>query len=501
MSSEPHVRFQAVSKSYPGVQALKDISFDVARGELHAIVGENGAGKSTLIKLLSGAAMPDSGTIRVKGLPFSPRDPKDSLRAGISTIYQVFNLLPDQSIARNIFLGKEPATGGVWLEERRMQEKTRAILATLDASHLSPRAAVRSLRVGEQQIVEIAKALLNNAELLIMDEPTSSLNRAEVDALFQNVRKLRQQGVTILYISHHLDEVFELADSVTVMRDGRHIRTGPLSAYTRESIVFDMIGREVPADLSAAAPAEETVILEVSGVGSGTALRDISFTVRAGEILAVAGLSGSGKTELAKALFGEIPVDAGSITLKGRRFQPSPSRAIQRGMIYLPEDRKNDSILAEQSIRRNIVLSILPRISRRLGILNLRQEKAVADRQVRALSIKSAGTGMPVDSLSGGNQQKVALARCLAADPEMLILAEPTQGIDVGVKFELYQFIMDQSRKGRGVLLVSSEIAEIVRLAHRVMVMREGRIAKILDRAQMSQGRILSLALGVEAQP
>jgi len=494
------VRFQAVSKSYAGVQALKDIPFDVARGEFHAIVGENGAGKSTLIKLLSGAIMPDSGTIQVKGAPFSPRDPQDSLRAGISTIYQVFNLLPDQSIARNIFLGKEPAAGGIWLAERRMQEKTAAILATLDASHLSPRAVVRSLRVGEQQIVEIAKALLNNAELLIMDEPTSSLNRAEVDALFRNIRMLRQQGVTILYISHHLDEVFELADSVTVLRDGSHIRTGPLSAVTRESMIFDMIGREVPADLHAAAPVEESVILGANGLCSGSLLRDVSFSIRAGEILAVAGLSGSGKTELAKALFGEIPVDAGSIMLKGRRFQPSPSGAIARGMIYLPEDRKNDGILTEQSIRRNIVLSILPRISRKLGILNLRQEKAVADKQVKALSIKTAGTGMSVDSLSGGNQQKVALARCLAADPEVLILAEPTQGIDIGVKFELYQFIMNQSRKGRAILLVSSEIAEIVRLAHRVMVMREGRIAAILDRAQMSQERILSLALGVETQ-
>lgn len=497
---EPHVRFQAVSKSYPGVQALKDVTFDIARGELHAIVGENGAGKSTLIKLLSGAVMPDSGSILVKGTPFFPRDPKDSLRAGISTIYQVFNLLPDQSVARNIFLGKEPAAGGVWLAERQMMEKTSAMLATLDASHVSPRAVVRSLRVGEQQIVEIAKALLNNAELLVMDEPTSTLNRAEVDALFRNIRMLRQKGVTILYISHHLDEVFELADSVTVMRDGRHIRTSPVSGYTRESMIFDMIGREVPADLSAAAPAEEKILLEVRGLCAGTLLKDVSFSVRAGEILAVAGLSGSGKTELAKALFGEIPVSAGSILLKGRQFHPSPSGAIERGMIYLPEDRKNDGLLAEQSIKRNIVLSILPRISRKLGILNLRLEKQVAEKHVQALSIKTAGTGMPVTSLSGGNQQKVALARCLAADPEVLILAEPTQGIDIGVKFELYQFIMDQSRKGRAILLVSSEIAEIVRLSHRVMVMREGRIAAILDRAQMSQERILAVALGVETQ-
>jgi ABC-type sugar transport system ATPase subunit len=357
---------------------------------------------------------------------------------------------------------------------------------------------VRNLRVGEQQIVEIAKALLNNAELLVMDEPTSTLNRAEVEALFRTIRMLRQKGVTILYISHHLDEVFELADSVTVMRDGRHIRTAPVSAYTRESMVFDMIGREVSGDIAATAPTEDRVVLEVDGLCSGKALRGVSFSVRAGEILAVAGLSGSGKTELAKALFGEIPVDSGSVTLKGRRFHPSPPGAIERGMVYLPEDRKNDCLLSQQNIRRNIVLSILPRISRKLGILNLRQEKAVADRQVQSLSIKTAGTGMSVDSLSGGNQQKVALARCLAADPEVLILAEPTQGIDIGVKFELYQFIVDQSRNGMAILLVSSEIAEILRLAHRVMVMREGAVAAILDRREMSQERILGLALGME---
>ena len=496
MDGPVHVRFENVSKSYPGVRALKEVSFDIQRGDLHALVGENGAGKSTLIKLLAGAAAPEAGTIWLNETRYLPRDPKDALKAGVSTIYQIFNLLPDQSVARNVFLGKEPVTGGVWLNGGDMRKRTRAILDTLDAPDVSPEAVIRELRVGEQQIVEIAKALLNNTELLIMDEPTSALNRSEVDALFRNIRRLKKRGVTILYISHHLDEVFEIADRVTVMRDGRHIRTAPLSQFTRKSLIFDMVGRDVEAQTGAQAPPPGAVLLDVKGLCSGSVLKEVSFSIRAGEILAVAGLSGSGKTELGKALFGELPIDGGSIVLKGKRLEPTPSRGIARGMIYLPEDRKNDSILHDETIRRNISLSILPRISGKFGVLSHAEEKSVAVRQVQALSIKTAGTEMSVNSLSGGNQQKVALARCLAAAPDVLILTEPTQGIDIAVKSELYQLIVDQAGRGRAVLLISSELPEIVRLAHTVMVMRGGRVAAVLDKAHMSQEKILGLALG-----
>jgi ABC-type sugar transport system ATPase subunit len=497
--AEPLVSFHGVSKSFPGVQALADVSFDVRAGEVHAIVGQNGAGKSTLIRLLAGAERPDAGVVTMGGKPYSPRGPRDALRAGVSTIYQVFNLLPDQSIARNVYLGKEPARLGGWLRRTAMREGTARILESLEAPHLSPDSVVRSLRVGDQQIVEIAKALLNEATLMVMDEPTSALNRAETDALFRTIARLRAQGMTILYISHHLEEVFELADTVTVMRDGRHVRTAPAASFTRESLIFDIIGREVAADDGAPAPPPGAVVLEARGICSGSLLRDVSFTVRAGEILAVAGLSGSGKTELGQALFGALPIDAGTVTLRGRRLTPSPPRAVERGLLYLPEDRKNDCLLKDESIHRNIVLSILPRISRPLGILHRSLEREAAERQARALSIKAPSVNASVNTLSGGNQQKVALGRCLAAEPDVLILTEPTQGIDVGVKFELYKFISDQARGGRAVLLISSEMAEILAVAHRVMVMRGGRVAATLERAEMTQERILGLALGGQA--
>jgi ABC-type sugar transport system ATPase subunit len=499
VEQEPLVRFDRVCKSFPGVQALKEISFEIRTGELHAVVGENGAGKSTLIRLLAGAERPDAGTLWVKGARYAPRTPRDALAAGISTIHQVFNLLPDQSIARNVFVGKEPALFGVWLRRGAMREGTRRILDSLEASHLSPETIVRTLRVGEQQIVEIGKALLNETVLLVMDEPTSALNRSETDALFRNIRRLRDRGVTILYVSHHLEEVFELADRVTVMRDGRHVRTAPVGAFTRESLIFDMIGRDVAAEHQGGGTVTDEVLLEARGISSGAVLRDVSFTVRAGEVLAVAGLSGCGKTELGRALFGALALDRGTLTLKGAPFSPSPSRAVARGMLYLPEDRKNDCILRDETIMRNIVLAILPRISRPLGILRRGLEREAADRQADALAIKASSTRASVSTLSGGNQQKVALARCLAAEPDVLILTEPTQGIDVGVKLEFYRFIREQSRRGRAVLLISSEIAEIQALAHRVMIMREGRVAAVLTRDGMSQERILGIALGGEA--
>jgi ribose transport system ATP-binding protein len=494
-----HLTFERVSKRYGAVQALRQVSFAVQRGHIHALVGENGAGKSTLIKILAGAERQDSGEIRLGDTHYQPQNPKAALAAGVSTIYQVFNLLPDRTLMHNILLGKEPRTAVGLLDLKTMSLRTREILARLGAAHLDPDMHAADLRVGEKQIIEIARALLNRSQIVIMDEPTSALNQTEVDALFKVIEVLKAQGVTILYVSHRLDEVFQLADAVTVLRDGTHINTHPIERVTRESLVEDMIGRSLSGVFPQRSRPENREVLRVEGLSARRLLHDISFSLHEGEVLAIAGLSGSGKTELGKALFGALHIDHGQIWLQGAPFKPSPKRALRRGLIYLPEDRKSEGVLAELSIRRNISLPVLERLANPLGFIDSRKEQAVAQAQIEALDIKTPNADQLVLNLSGGNQQKVALARCLAAEPQIFILMEPTQGIDVGVKFDLYRFIADQAAQGRAILLISSELTEILGLAHRVLVMCDGAITAELDGARATQEEILRYALG-EAQ-
>jgi ribose transport system ATP-binding protein len=492
------LRIENLSKTYIAVQALKGVSFEVQRGHTHALVGENGAGKSTLIKILSGAERADSGRIWMDGKPYHPHNPKDALDANVSTIYQIFNLMPDRSIMHNMLVGKEPHRGGV-LDIQTMRQETHRVLEALNASHLKPEMTVGLLKVGEKQIIEIAKALLNQSQLMIMDEPTSALNQTEVDALFKTIALLKERGVTILYVSHRLEEIFQIADSITVLRDGTHISTRPIHEVTRDSLVEDMIGRKLSSVFPPRAPsnpdAEE--VMRVENLSVGRVLHNISFNLRKGEVLAVAGLSGSGKTELGKALYGDLRLSAGKITLKGQPYRPSPWKAIHRQLICLPEDRKADGVIQGLPIRRNITLSVLKQIST-AGFLNLKKERQLAGEQIQALEIKTPHMDQEVSNLSGGNQQKVALAKCLAVHPEIFILMEPTQGIDVGVKFEIYQFIADQTTQGRSVLLISSELPEILGLSHRVLVMHEGRIVAELDTSTTTQEEILRYALGEE---
>ncbi|KAB2904791.1 MAG: sugar ABC transporter ATP-binding protein [Anaerolineae bacterium] len=492
------LRIENLSKTYIAVQALKGVSFEVQRGHTHALVGENGAGKSTLIKILSGAERADSGRIWMDGKPYHPHNPKDALDANVSTIYQIFNLMPDRSIMHNMLVGKEPHRGGV-LDIQTMRQETHRVLEALNASHLKPEMTVGLLKVGEKQIIEIAKALLNQSQLMIMDEPTSALNQTEVDALFKTIALLKERGVTILYVSHRLEEIFQIADSITVLRDGTHISTRPIHEVTRDSLVEDMIGRKLSSVFPPRAPsnpdAEE--VMRVENLSVGRVLHTISFNLRKGEVLAVAGLSGSGKTELGKALYGDLRLSAGKITLKGQPYRPSPWKAIHRQLICLPEDRKADGVIQGLPIRRNITLSVLKQIST-AGFLNLKKERQLAGEQIQALEIKTPHMDQEVSNLSGGNQQKVALAKCLAVHPEIFILMEPTQGIDVGVKFEIYQFIADQTTQGRSVLLISSELPEILGLSHRVLVMHEGRIVAELDTSTTTQEEILRYALGEE---
>ncbi len=489
------LRLEAVSKAYPGVQALRGVSFEVERGQVHALVGENGAGKSTLIKILAGAEQPDSGVMTLDGAPYAPRDPRAALDAGVATIYQVFNLLPDRTVMQNVLLGKEPCRRAGLIDPKVMRAQIQAALARLNAEHINPDQVVGTLKVSEKQVVEIAKALVGQSKLLIMDEPTSALNQTESEALFAIVARLKAQGVTILYVSHRLEEIFRLADSVTVLRDGAHVSTRPIGEVTRESLIEDMIGRKLAGVFPEKSVAQGEVVLRAEGLSARGLLNDVSFRLHRGEVLAVAGLSGSGKTELGRALFGDLPLSGGTITLQGEAFRPTPGRALDRGLIYLPEDRKAEGVLQEMSIRKNIALPVLRRISR-FGFVSPADERQAAAKQVEALGIKTPSLDQLVLNLSGGNQQKVALAKCLALDPEIFIFMEPTQGIDVGVKFDIYRFIAEQARAGRAVLLISSELAEILGLAHRVLVMREGSIAADLDGTTTTQAEIMGYALG-----
>lgn len=492
------LRLQGISKAYPGVQALKDVSFEIERGHVHALVGENGAGKSTLIKILSGAEQPDSGDIWLDNARYRPTNPKAALAAGVSTIYQVFNLLPDRSVMHNLLLGKELRTAFRLLDLKAMREQTAAVLARLNAEHIRPDALVADLRVGEKQIIEIARALLNQSKLVIMDEPTSALNQHEVTALFNVIAALKAEGVTILYVSHRLDEIFQLADSVTVLRDGGHISTKPITMVTRDSLVEDMIGRRLAGVFPERGQPGNREVLRVVSLNVHRLLHDVSFSLHEGEVLAVAGLSGSGKTELGKALYGDLRINSGYITLKDQPYKPSPRRALARGLIYLPEDRKTEGLLQELSVRRNISLAVLERIAP-LGFISPAKERQIAQEQIDALGIKTPSMEQLALYLSGGNQQKVALGKCLAVDPQVFILMEPTQGIDVGVKFDLYNFIAEQAAQGHAVLLISSELTEVLGLAHRILVMRDGRIAAELDGRTATQEEVLRHALG-EAQ-
>lgn len=493
------LRVDGVTRSYPGVQALKGVSFSVERGQVHGLVGENGAGKSTLIRLLSGAEQPDSGMMWLDDQPYCPSSPKAALVAGVSTIYQQFNLLPDRTVMHNVLLGKEPRTRLGLLDLSAMREQTRTILQRLHAQHVSPDALVERLRVGEKQIVEIARALLNQSRLMIMDEPTSALNQVEADALFNVIRALKAEGVTILYISHRLDEIFALADTVTVLRDGAHISTRPVASVTRDSLVEDMIGRRISGVFPerTAARTGRRDVLRVEGLCAGRVLCDVDFCLREGEVLAIAGLSGSGKTELGKALVGDLHLESGQIFVNGKAMKPTPKRAMQRGLIYLPEDRKAEGVLQEMSVRRNLTLAVLERIAR-LSMIDRARERRVAREQIDTLDIKTPGMEQITLHLSGGNQQKVALGKWLAVEPQILILMEPTQGIDVGVKFDIYRFVADQAARGHSVLLISSEVTEILGLAHRVLVMRDGRIVAELDGATATSEQIARYALGEE---
>jgi ABC-type sugar transport system ATPase subunit len=490
------LQLDRISRAFAGVQALHAVSFSIEAGTLHALIGENGAGKSTLIKILAGALPADSGTLLLDGRPYRPRVPHHALRSGLATIHQELNLLPTRSVLANLVLGREPTRRG-FVDWKQARIAAQRVLHQLQADAIPLDASLHELTLGQRQLIAIGKALLSECRVLIMDEPTAALNSAEVEALFNVLAALKARGVTILYVSHRLDEIFQIADAVTVLRDGQHVRTIALRDTTPADLIADMLGRSLTGAFPTRGHRADDIVLAVEHLSSERAFEDVSFQLHAGEVLAITGLAGSGKGELGQALFGAWPIARGQARWFDHRGPLSAAHAVAAGVGFVPEDRQNDSLLLDAPVQRNITLAMLPRLAQGWGFLDRSGEQRTAQLQAEVLQIKTPSLASPVRVLSGGNQQKTALAKWLAAGARVLILLEPTQGIDVGVKFEIYALIAQLARSGAGILLISSELSEVAGLAQRALVMRGGKIAAELAGDQIEVGALLRAAAGV----
>ena len=495
MSADPLVLMEGIDKSFPGVRALDQCRFELRAGEVHALVGENGAGKSTLMKVLAGVAPSDAGTIRIDGRTVAMASPKAARDLGISIIHQELQVVPHLTVAQNIFLGREPRRRLRFvLDEGAVNDQARALLERLHL-RIDPRARVADLSVAAQQLVEIARALSLNARVLIMDEPTAALTETEIAELFRITRELRDKGVGVVHISHRLEELPAISDRITVMRDGRTVETVATRDATMDRIIRLMVGRTIYEGAPEIPElAEHEVVLELRRVTRGRAVRDVSFCLRRGEIVGLAGLVGAGRTEVARAIFGADRLDAGEIRVRGRAVRiRSPRDAVRLGIAYLSEDRKRLGLALGMDVETNIVLAILRRCLGWLGTVNRAATRAVARRYVDALRIRTPSVAQRARNLSGGNQQKLVIARWLAADTEILLFDEPTRGIDVGAKSEIYRLINELARQGKAILMISSELPEVLRMSHRILVMCEGRITAELP-GGASQEEIMTYA-------
>jgi rhamnose transport system ATP-binding protein len=492
----PLLRLTDIRKSFAGVQALKGVSFELRAGEVHALVGENGAGKSTLIKVITGAHQPDEGTVEVDGQAVADNDPLRARALGIAAIYQQPALFPNLTVAENIALGLEPSGGWRVVRWRERRDRARRLLGLLE-TRIDPDTEVHRLSMPEQQLVEIARALGADARILILDEPTASLGEREADDLFRVLRDLKSRGVGMIYISHRLEELPRVADRVTALRDGTLVGTRDIHEVDRAALIRMMVGRELSAVFPKQAVPIGDVVLEVEGLGCrASGVHDVSLDVRAGEILGLAGLVGAGRTELARVLFGLTPADAGTIRLRGKPASiDSPEQAIARGIAYVPEDRRHHGVIPELSVAANTSLATLRAVSSG-GLIDFAKERRAAAEYVKRLGIKTPDVEAPVGNLSGGNQQKVALARWLASDPSVLILDEPTQGVDVGAKAEIHRLMVELAGRGLAIVMISSELPEVLGMSDRIAVMHGGTVVGRLDRAGATQEAILELALG-----
>ena len=497
-AGETLLSLRRIRKTFPGVVALDGVDFDIRRGEVHAIVGENGAGKSTLIKIIAGAYQPDEGEIIWEGNEVKLRTPNEALSLGIATIYQEPMLCPDLSVAENIFLSMLSKSFRI-ISWREINRRVNSLLEQVGIS-LPLNSPVSQLSQAQRQMVEIAKALLRDAKLLIMDEPTSSLSEAEIERLFDVVIKLKRRGVGIIYISHRIEEVFRLADRVTVLRDGKHVGTFDVRDVDEESLIQLMVGRPIDQYYWRAPAKHGEVLLQVTGLRMRNRFSDISFTVHSGEVVGIAGLVGSGRSSIAQAIFGILQPESGEVFFCGERVQiKSPADAIRLGIVYVPEDRLKQGIIGQMNVRENLTLAVLRQLSKAY-ITSIRREEDASKAIVESLRIHPPDLKRMVRFLSGGNQQKVVLGKWLLCRPKLLILDEPTRGIDVGAKAEVHRLIGELAKSGVGILLISSELPELLAMSDRVLIMRDGRIVGEMSRSEATQEKVISLAIGVDGK-
>ncbi len=486
---------RGIGKSYGPVRALDDVALELERGDVLGIVGENGAGKSTLMKVLGGAELPDGGTIALDGNELRLTQTRTALDAGIVVIYQELSLVPERSIAENLYLGNLPRNAAGIVDRKRLNADATAVLRRVGLD-VNPERPVRRLRLAEQQLVEIARALTRKARVVVMDEPTSSLGEHDVAVIFAAIRALSAEGVGTIFISHHLEEVFAICNRVMVLRDGQAIETRRTAEWTTDALVAAMVNRPMSEVFPERQDPLGDVRLDIRGLSSGRLFADVSFTVRSGEIVGLAGLMGAGRTEVAKTLFGALPRTAGEVRLDGTLLRiADPRRALRAGIVLVPEDRKLEGLVLDFPIRQNVVMSVVARTAWLRTLIDRRAQNSIADHAMSSLRIRANGFMQIVRRLSGGNQQKVVLGRALTLAPRVLILDEPTRGIDVGAKVEVYRIIRRLASEGTAILIVSSELLELIGLCDRIAVMRTGQLTGVIERREFSQERLMSLAM------
>jgi rhamnose transport system ATP-binding protein len=495
----PVLALREIEKSFGPIAVLKGVDFDVRPGEVHALMGENGAGKSTMIRIMSGAHQPSAGEVALDGNVVRFGQPRAAQAAGISVVHQELLLFPALTVAENIFLGHAPRTSIGLLDRRAMRERARALLVRLDCPELDVDARVESLSVANRQRIEIARALSRDARVLIMDEPTAALAEADVVRLLDVIRALKSEGVGIVYVSHRMDEVFRISDRVTVLRDGKTVASKAIADVTEASLVSMMVGREISQLFPKETVPLGAPVLELNGLCCAGRVENVSFTVHAGEILGIAGLVGSGRTELAETVFGISPATSGSIKINGRPVTVADVRqAVDNGIAYVPEDRAQHGLVKRQTIRDNVAITVLDKLTNG-WLVDKRKEQALASDAIARFAVRTRGPSQIVGELSGGNQQKVVIAKWLASEPKVLILDEPTRGVDVGAKSEIHKLMVQLAREGMAIIMISSELPEVLGMSDRIVVMNEHRIVAILDRSEATPETIGAAMMGGHA--